>query len=87
MQKRRVFWLTKTGNSSVNIADPYDCQYVNFTREKMLELAKQLVGQGLIKLEGDQATASDWLMQQEPAMMAAMQKGVDAGRAANKITA
>ncbi len=31
--------------------------------------------------------ASDWLMQQEPAMMAAMQKGVEAGRAANKITA
>jgi hypothetical protein len=41
----------------------------------------------LIKLEGDQATASDWLMQQEPAMVAVMQKGVDAGRAANKITA
>ncbi len=53
----------------------------------MLELAKQLAGQGLMKLEGDQAIASDWLMQQEPAMIAAMQKGVDAGLAANKITA
>ena len=43
MLKRRVFWLTKVGSPTVNIADPYDCQYVNFTREKMLELVKQLV--------------------------------------------
>ena len=32
-------------------------------------------------------SGADWLMQQEPAMKAAMQKGVDAGLAANKITA
>jgi len=88
MLKRRVFWLSKVTNGApVEVAHPYDCQYVNVTREKMLELAKQLVGQGLMKLEGDQATASDWLMQQEPAMIAAMQKGVDAGQAATKITA
>jgi hypothetical protein len=88
MLKRRVFWLSKvTNGAAVEVAHPYDCQYVNFTSEKLLELAKQLAGQGLIKLEGDQATASDWLMQQEPAMVAAMQKGVDAGRAAVKITA
>ncbi len=88
MLKRRVFWLSKVTNGApVEVAHPYDCQYVNLTREKMLELAKQLVGQGLMKLEGDQANASDWLMQQEPAMIAAMQKGVDAGQAATKITA
>jgi hypothetical protein len=40
-----------------------------------------------LKLEGDRAIASDWLIQQEPAMIAAMQKGVDAGQAATKITA
>ncbi len=88
MLKRRVFWLSKVTNGApVEVAHPYDCQYVNFTREKMLELAKQLAGQGLMKLEGDQAIASDWLMQQEPAMIAAMQKGVEAGKAATKITA
>jgi hypothetical protein len=87
--KRRVFWLSGKLSKSqpVEIAHPYDCQYVNATREKMMELAKQLAGQGLIKLEGDQAAASDWLMQQEPAMLAAMQKGVDAGKAATKVTA
>jgi cytochrome c556 len=87
--KRRVFWLSgKLGKSQpVEVAHPYDCQYVNASREKMLELAKQLAGQGQIKLEGDMASASDWLMQQEPAMQAAMQKGVDAGKAATKVTA
>lgn len=83
--KRRVFWLGKT--APTNIADPYDCQYVNVSREKMQELAKQLIGQGLIKLEGELATASDSLLQQEPAMLSAMQKGVDAGKAATKVTA
>jgi hypothetical protein len=85
MIKRRVFWLGK--NTPVNIADPYDCQYVNFPREKMLDLGKQLAGQGLIKLEGEQATASDWLLEQEPTMLAAMHKGVEAGKAATRITA
>lgn len=83
--KRRVFWLGK--NQPVSIADPYDCQYVNFPREKMLELGKQLAGQGLIKLEGELATASDWLLQQEPTIIAAMHKAVEAGKAATKVTA
>lgn len=84
--KRRVFWLEKSG-APVEVAHPYDCQYVNFPRERMLELAKQLSGQGMIKLEGDVATASDWLLQEEPAMTAAMHKGVEAGKAATKVTA
>lgn len=89
MIKRRVFWLSgKLGQRApVEVAHPYDCQYVNCSREKMLELAKQVAGQGLMKLEGDRASATDWLMQQEPAMMAAMQKGVEAGKAATKVTA
>jgi hypothetical protein len=86
MLKRRVFWLGRAGGP-VEVAHPYDCQYVNLPREKMLELAKQLSGQGLIKLEGDFATASDWLLQEEPMMIAAMNKGVEAGKAATKVTA
>jgi hypothetical protein len=87
--KRRIFWLgvKLSPGSAVDVADPYDCQYVNLPREKMLELAKQLAGQGLIKLEGNQATASDWLAQEEPAMIAAMNKSVEAGQAATKVSA
>ena len=83
--KRRIFWIGKT--SPTEVANVYDCQYVNFPREKMFELARQLAGQGLIKLEGELATASDWLLQQEPAMLSAMHKGVEAGKAATKVTA
>lgn len=83
--KRRVFWLGKTAPTEVT--NLYDCQYVNLPREKLLELAKQLGGQGLIKLEGELATASDWLLQQEPTMLSDMHKGVEAGKAATKVTA
>src|SRR5713101_538468 len=35
MLKRRVYWLGAKGDA-VEIAHPYDCQYVNFSRERML---------------------------------------------------
>lgn len=85
MLKRRVFWLD--GGAPVEIAHSYDCQYVNLSREKLLELAGKLASQGLIKLEGDKATATDALRKQEAEIRAAMQKGVDAGLAATKVTA
>lgn len=89
MLKRRVFWLSgKAGKGApVEIADPYDCQYVNLPKERMLELAKQVAGQGLIKLEGDQGSATEWLLKEEPAMTAAKEKGVEAGIAATKVSA
>ena len=87
--KRHVFWLSaKEGKGApVSIAHPYDCQYVNFTREKMLELAQRLAAQGLINLEGEFAVATPALLKEEPAFVAAMHKGVEAGIAANKVSA
>jgi hypothetical protein len=86
--KRRVFWLGGTGEAeAVEIAHPYDCEYVNFPREQMLALAGQLARQGLIRLEGDRAIATPALLAEEPAMLEAMHKGVEAGKAATKVTA
>src|SRR5690349_15224421 len=87
--KRRVFWLSaRAGKGApVSVAHPYDCQYVDFSREKMLELAGQLAALGLVRLESEIATATDTLMKEEPAMMAAMHKVEEAGLAANKNTA
>ncbi len=87
--KRRVFWLSaRLGQGTpVDIADPYDCQYVNFSREKMLETAQQLAAQDLIRLQADQAVALPRLLEQEPAILAAMHRGVEAGKAATKVTA
>ena len=83
--KRRVLWLgTQT---PVEIAHPYDCQYVNFSAEKMTELAGQLASEGLVQLSGGRATATEALKKQEAAIRAAMQKGVEAGIAATKVSA
>src|ERR1700759_1351775 len=77
MLKRHVFWLSaKNGKGApVSIVHPYDCQYVNFSREKMLELAQKLAAQGLLNLESEFATATNALLQEEPAFIAAMHKG------------
>lgn len=83
--KRRVFWLGEA--SPAEIAHPYDCEYVNLSREKMLELAAQLAKDGLIELAGDSAHATDALRKEEAGIVAAMHKGIEAGRAATKISA
>lgn len=85
MIKRSVFWLGS--QHPVEIARPYDCEYVNFTREKMLELAGRLAQRGMILLDGDAARPTDLLRKEEPAIRAAMQKAVEAGKAATRISA
>lgn len=83
--RRRVFWL---GDSNpVEIAHPYDCEYVNLSREKMLEIAAQLAEEGLVELTGDSARATETLRKEEAGILAALHKGVEAGRAATKISA
>lgn len=87
--KRRVFWLSaRQGQGApIDVADPYDCQYVNLSHERMLEVAQQLAAQDLIGLQGDLAVAAPRLLEQEAAIVAAMHKGVEAGKAATKVTA
>jgi hypothetical protein len=87
--KRRVFWLSaRLGKgAAIDIADPYDCQYVNLSREKMIEIAQQLASQDLIRLQGNHAVVAPRLLEQEAAIVAAMHKGVEAGKAATKVTA
>jgi hypothetical protein len=89
MLKRRVFWLSarESKGAPVSIAHPYDCQYVNFTREKMLELAGRLASEGWINLENEFATAASALLREEAALVDAMNRGVEAGIAANKVSA
>src|SRR5215470_4038737 len=82
--KRHVFWFG--GHDPVEIGHLYDCEYVNFPREKMLELAQQIGKAGLIRLEGTLARPTDALQKEEAAIRAAMQKGVEAGKAATKIS-
>ena len=86
--KRRVYWLGGKGGS-VEIAHRYDRQYVNYSPEQMLALAKQLAAEGVIRLDdaGERAWATPLLLKEQPAMLEAMHKGVEAGKAATKVTA
>lgn len=87
--KRRVFWLSaRLGEGTpVEVAHPYDCQYVNFTPERMRELAQQLAAEELIRLQAGRATATARLVEETQSILGAMHKGVEAGQAATKLTA
>ncbi len=58
---RKVFWADRLSNAGVNVADVTDAQYVSTTPEHLRELAQKLAGQGLIRLDGDRAFASEGL--------------------------
>jgi hypothetical protein len=83
--KRTVFWLGK--DKPIQLAHPYDCQYVNLSRQNMLQLAQELAADGFITLEGDHASATGKLLIEETAIRTAMLKGVEAGIAATKVSA
>ncbi len=53
---RKVYWQTKLDGEAAWVGDPTEALYVESTVEQVLETAKKLAAQGLIKLEGDRAT-------------------------------
>ncbi|HET9698561.1 MAG TPA: hypothetical protein VFP40_16940 [Terriglobales bacterium] len=58
---RKVFWADRLSSSGVNVADVTDAQYVSTTPEHLRELAQKLAGQGLVRVDGDRAFASEGL--------------------------
>ena len=64
--ERKVFWQTKLGGDrSVWIGDPAEAQYVQTTPAHVLEIAARLVAaQGLLRIEGEYAEATQGLMNQ-----------------------
>ena len=64
--ERKVFWHTKlTGEKKVWIGDPADAQYVQTTPAHLIEIAARLLAaQGVLRIEGEYAEASQALMNQ-----------------------
>ena len=64
--ERKVYWSTKlTGDPRVWIGDPAEAQYVQTTPTHLLEIAGRLVvAQGLLRIEGEWAEATQGLMHQ-----------------------
>ena len=77
--ERKVFWQTKlTGESRVWLADPAEAQYVQTTPMHLLEIAARLVAaQGLLRIEGDYAEATQGLMNQAERFEAARRAAVE----------
>jgi hypothetical protein len=61
---RKVYWQTRLVSGSVWVSDPTDALYVETSPEHLLETAKKLEEQGMLKLEGEHATATPLLMDQ-----------------------
>lgn len=63
--ERKVFWQTRFESPRSWLADPAEAQYVQTTPSHLLELAARLVAaQGLIRIEGEYAEATQGLMNQ-----------------------
>lgn len=77
--ERKVFWQTKlAGESRVWIADPAEAQYVQTTPAHLIEIAARLVAaQGLLRIEGDYAEATQGLMNQAERFEAARRTAVE----------
>jgi len=64
--ERKVYWTTTlSGERRVWIGDPAEAQYVQTTPSHLLEIAARLVAaQGLLRIEGEWAEATQGLMMQ-----------------------
>jgi hypothetical protein len=61
--ERKIYWQTKLVGGDVWTGDAADAQYLQTTTDHLAELANQLAGRGLIKLERRYATAQPALLQ------------------------
>jgi hypothetical protein len=75
--KRKAYWQTRLVAGPVWIADPSEVLYVETSAEHLLDLAKKLETQGLIKLEGERATATPFLMKQDANFEADMRAALE----------
>jgi hypothetical protein len=69
---RKVYWAQKLGGGKTLIADPVEALYTTKTVDQLMDAARKLAQQGLIKLEGDYATATEALMSKSEVIEAAL---------------
>ncbi|HZR57315.1 MAG TPA: hypothetical protein VFA74_10610 [Terriglobales bacterium] len=61
---RKAFWQTRLVGGPVWVADPTDAMYLETNTEQMLEIARKLEAQGMLKMNGERATVTALLMDQ-----------------------
>ena len=72
---RKVFWLSGSQREPVMISDPCDAQYLGASDpnmvDKLVAAAQDLATRGMVELAGDYARATDGLLAQAQAFIAA----------------
>lgn len=78
--EKKVYWQTKlAGEKRVWIGDPAEAQYVQTTPTHLLEIAARLVAaQGLLRIEGEWAEATQGLINQAERFETARRSAVEA---------
>ena len=61
---RKAYWQTRLEGGKVWIGDPAEAMYVETSPQHLLEIAKKVEAQGLIKLDGEWAMPTPSLMKQ-----------------------
>jgi hypothetical protein len=76
---RKVYWLSGVLGESkpVWIADPRDAQYLNTTEADLLRMAGDEAGLGLMKLDGEYASATPALLERAPEYQAALEAALN----------
>jgi hypothetical protein len=74
---RKVYWQTRIDGGDAWIGDPAEALYVETTPDHLLEVAKKMSAENLIKLAGDKATANPSLMAQADKFEADMRTALE----------
>jgi len=77
--ERKVFWQTKLGGETrIWLGDPVEAQYLETSPGHLLEVAgRRVAAQGILRIDGEFAEATQGLMGQSERFEAAMQAGLE----------
>jgi hypothetical protein len=74
---RKVYWQARLVGGPVWIGDPAEAMYVETSPQHLLEIAKNVEAEGLIKLDGEWAIANPSLMEQASKFEADMRTALE----------
>jgi len=75
--ERKVYWQTRLVGGTIWVEDPAEALYVESPPDHLLDVAKKLAAEGLIKLEGEWATANPSLMERAAKFEADMRTALE----------
>jgi hypothetical protein len=74
---RKAYWQTRLVGGAVWLGDPAEALYVEASVEHLLEVARNLAAEGMLKLDGESATANPALMEQAARFEADMRTALE----------